>query len=36
MYDILAESRVIKNDEEIDVMRAATALTVEGHIEILK
>ena len=32
MYEILAESRVTKTDEEIDVMRWASKITVEGHI----
>ena len=36
MHDILCESRFIKNDEEIDVLKWATKITVEGHIEMLK
>ena len=36
MYEILANCRVTKTDQEIDVMRWATKITVEGHIEVLK
>jgi Xaa-Pro dipeptidase len=36
IYEILAESRVIKTEEEIDVMRWATKITVEGHVEVLR
>jgi hypothetical protein len=32
MHDILCESRVIKSDEEIDVLRWASRITCEGHI----
>ena len=31
MHDILAESRVIKNEEEIDAMRWASQITAESH-----
>jgi len=36
MHEILAESRLIKNDEEIDVMRWASIITCESHIEVMK
>jgi Xaa-Pro dipeptidase len=36
MHDILAESRVIKNDEEILVMRWASKITAEAHCNVLK
>lgn len=32
MHDILAESRVIKNEEEIDAMRWASQITAEAHV----
>jgi len=36
IYNILAETRLIKSEAEIDVMRWASKITVEGHIEFLK
>eukprot|EP00347_Sterkiella_histriomuscorum_P002367 403368429 len=36
IYPILADTRVTKTDQEIDVMRWATSITVEGHIEFLR
>lgn len=36
MYDIICESRVIKSEEEIKVMREASRITCEGHIEVLR
>ena len=32
MHDILAESRVIKNEEEIQAMRWASQITAEAHV----
>lgn len=32
LYEVLAESRVIKNDEEILALRWASQITVEAHI----
>lgn len=36
MHDILAESRVIKNDEEIHALRWASQITAEAHCNVLK
>ena len=36
MYEILANCRVTKTTQEIDVMRWATKITVEGHIEVMQ
>lgn len=36
MYEILANCRVTKTEQEIDVMRWATKITVEGHVEVLR
>jgi Xaa-Pro dipeptidase len=36
MYEVLANTRVTKTELEIDVMRWATKITVEGHVEVLK
>ena len=36
MHDILAESRVIENDEELEVMRWASQITSECHVEVLR
>lgn len=36
MYDILAESRVIKNDEEIVAMRLASKITSEAHVYVMR
>jgi len=36
MYEVLANSRVTKTELEIEVMRWATKITVEGHVEVLK
>lgn len=36
MHDILAEARVIKNDEEIMAMRWASQITSESHCQVLK
>ena len=35
-YDIIGDCRATKTEEEIDVMRWATKITVEGHKEVLK
>ena len=36
MYEILANCRVTKIPQEIDVMRWSTKITVEGHIEVMQ
>ena len=36
MHNILAESRVIKNDEEIQIMRWASQITCEAHCNVMK
>ena len=36
MHNILAESRVIKNDEEIEIMRWASMITCEAHCNVLR
>jgi Xaa-Pro dipeptidase len=36
MHDILAEARVIKNDEEINAMRWASQITAEAHCHVLR
>ena len=36
MYEVLADCRTTKGEMEIDVMRWATKITVEGHILVLK
>ena len=36
MHDILAESRTVKNDEEIHVMRWASLVTCEAHCNVLR
>jgi Xaa-Pro aminopeptidase len=36
MHDILVESRVIKNDEEIHALRWASQITAEAHCNVLK
>jgi Xaa-Pro aminopeptidase len=36
IYAVLANTRVTKTSQEIDVMRWATKITVEGHVEVLK
>lgn len=36
IYEILAESRVTKTTQEIEVMRLATKITVEGHVQVLR
>jgi Xaa-Pro aminopeptidase len=36
MHDILCESRVIKNDEEINAMRWATQITSECHVNTMR
>jgi len=36
MHDILAESRVIKNDEEILALKWASQITTEAHVNVLK
>jgi Xaa-Pro dipeptidase len=36
MHDILAESRVIKNDEEIVAMRWASQITAEAHVNVMR
>lgn len=36
MHDILAESRVYKNDEEIEAMKWASIITCEAHCNVLR
>lgn len=36
MHDILAESRVVKNDEELLAMRWASQITAESHCNVLR
>lgn len=36
IYPILCDVKTIKSEAEIDVLRWATKITVEGHIEVLK
>lgn len=36
LYDVIAESRVIKNDEEILALRWASQITAEAHVQVLK
>ena len=36
MYEVLANTRVTKTEQEIHVMRVATDITVEGHVEVLR
>ncbi len=36
LYEILAESRVVKNDEEILALRWASQITAEAHCEVLR
>lgn len=36
MHDILAESRVIKNEEEILALKWASQITTESHINVMK
>jgi len=36
MHNILSESRVIKNDEEIEIMRWASKITCEAHCNVMR
>lgn len=36
MHNILSESRVIKNDEEIKIMRWASKITCEAHCNVMR
>lgn len=36
MHDILAESRVIKNEEEILALKWASQITTESHINVMR
>lgn len=36
LHDILAESRVIKNDEEVLAMRWASQITAEAHVNVMR
>ena len=36
MHDVLAESRVIKTDEELEIMRWASQITCEAHCNVLR
>ena len=36
MHNVLCESRVFKNDEEIEIMRWASKITCEGHLSVMR
>lgn len=36
IYNILTDTKVVKSDAELDVMRWATKITVEGHVDVLR
>jgi len=36
MHDILSEARVIKSEEEIEVMRWASQITAECHVQVMR
>jgi Xaa-Pro aminopeptidase len=36
MHDILAESRVYKNDEEVEALRWACKITSEAHCNVMR
>ncbi len=36
MHNILAESRVYKTDEELEIMRWASIITCEAHCETMR
>lgn len=36
MHNILCESRVFKNDEEIEIMRWASKITCEAHCNVMR
>lgn len=36
MHDILVESRVFKNDEEVEILRYAAQITCEAHVNVLR
>ena len=36
LYPLVANTRAVKSNEEIDVLRWATKITVEGHVEVLR
>ena len=36
MHDVLVESRVIKNSEEIAIMRWASKITCEAHCHVMR
>ena len=36
LYDVMGEMRLVKSDEEIESMRAACALTADGHREAMR
>ena len=36
MHDILCESRVIKNDEELTILRWASLITCEAHCNVMR
>ena len=35
MHDILAESRTVKNDEEVLAMRWASQIACESHVNVM-
>lgn len=36
MHNVLSESRVVKNDEEIEIMRWASKITCEAHVNVMR
>lgn len=36
IYPVLCDVKVIKSEAEIDVLRWATKITIEGHVEVLR
>ena len=36
MHDILAERRVFKNDEELEIMRGVSQITCEAHCNVMR
>jgi Xaa-Pro aminopeptidase len=36
MHNVLCESRVFKNDEEIEIMRWASLITCEAHCNVMR
>ena len=36
MHDVLSEARTIKNDQEMDIMRWASKITCEAHVNVMR